>query len=164
MKIQKRRRREHKTDYLKRIKLLKSGSPRIVFRKTNRYVIAQYVETKEAQDRVVFGMNSKKLIDYGWPKELKNSLKSIPATYLLGVVVGKKIIKEKLKAPILDLGMQRAIHKTRIYAFLKGIVDSGIEIKHKKSIFPDEEKIKGKNLKKDFSKTFDKIKSKVESL
>lgn len=164
MKIQKRRRREHKTDYLKRIKLLKSRSPRIVFRKTNRYVIAQYVETREAQDRVVFGMNSKKLIDYGWPKELKNSLKSLPAAYLLGIVAGKKIIKEKLKTPILDLGMLRTVHKTKIYAFLKGIVDSGIEIKHKKSIFPDEEKIKGKNLKKDFSKTFDKIKSKVESL
>ena len=164
MKTQKRRRREHKTDYLKRIKLLKSRSPRIVFRKTNRYVIAQYVETREAQDRVVFGMNSKKLIDYGWPKELKNSLKSLPAAYLLGVVAGKKIIKEKLKTPILDLGMIRTVHKTKIYAFLKGIVDSGIEIKHKKSIFPEEEKIKGKNLKKDFSKTFDKIKSKIESL
>ena len=164
MKIQKRRRREHKTDYLKRMKLLKSMSPRIVFRKTNRYVIAQYVETREAQDKVVFGINSKKLIDYGWPKELKNSLKTLPAAYLLGVAVGKKIIKEKLKTPILDLGMLRTVHKTKIYAFLKGVLDSGIEIKHKKSIFPDEEKIKGKNLKKDFSKAFDKIKSKVESL
>ena len=164
MKIQKRRRREHKTDYLKRMKLLKSMSPRIVFRKTNRYVIAQYVETREAQDKVVFGINSKKLIDYGWPKELKNSLKSLHAAYLLGVAVGKKIIKEKLKTPILDLGMLRTDHKTKIYAFLKGVLDSEIKIKHKKSIFPDEEKIKGKNLKKDFSKAFDKIKSRVESL
>jgi large subunit ribosomal protein L18 len=39
-KINRRRRREGKTDYSKRINLLKSGAPRIVFRKTNRYLIA----------------------------------------------------------------------------------------------------------------------------
>ena len=39
MKIPKRRRKQGKTDYAKRIKLLKSKSPRIVFRKTNKYIL-----------------------------------------------------------------------------------------------------------------------------
>jgi len=43
MKTLKRRRQEFKTDYLNRIKLLKCGKPRLVFRKTNRYVIIQII-------------------------------------------------------------------------------------------------------------------------
>ncbi|MBU4070269.1 MAG: 50S ribosomal protein L18 [Nanoarchaeota archaeon] len=162
MKTFKRRRRENKTDYGNRLKLLKSETPRIVFRKTNKYVILQYVVSEEARDKVIIGVTSKNLLKYGWPKEFEGSLKSIPAAYLTGLLIGKKILKEKLKTPIVDFGMIRPIHKTKIYGFLKGLIDSGIEIKHKAEIFPEEEKIKGKNLKKDFTETFTKIKSKIE--
>ena len=162
MRVDKKRRKQSKTDYSKRIKLLKSGSPRVVFRKTNKYVISQYVTSKEAQDKIEFGVNSKDLIKYGWPKEFKGSLKSIPASYLVGFLIGKKIIKQKLENPIVDLGMLRILYKTKVYGFLKGLKDSGIEIKCEDKMFPEEDRIKGKNLKKDFSKTFEEIKSKIE--
>lgn len=162
MKTIKRRRKEHKTDYLKRIKLLKSNSPRIVLRKTNRYLISQYVESKNAQDKTIFGTNSKILIKYGWPKNLKGSLKTLPAAYLTGLLMGIKISEKKLKKPIMDLGMIRSLHKNRMFAFLKGMKDSGIEIKCDKDSLPDEGRIRGKHLKQDFSKTFEEIKSKIE--
>jgi large subunit ribosomal protein L18 len=162
MKTIKRRRIENKTDYAKRIKLLTGGYPRIVFRKTNRYIIAQYVISIEAQDSIVFSLSSKRLLQYGWPKELTGSLKSIPASYLTGLLFGKKIIKEKLKKPILDFGMHRTIHKTKPFAFLKGLIDSGIKIKCPEKSFPEEERIRGKNLVEDFSKFFEIIKSKIE--
>ena len=57
MKTLKRRRRESKTDYGKRIKLLKGNTPRIVFRKTNKHIIAQYISSKEAQDKIEIGIN-----------------------------------------------------------------------------------------------------------
>lgn len=160
MKIAKRRRRENKTDYAKRLKLLKSESPRIVFRKTNRYLIAQYVTSKEAQDKVEIGINSKDLMKYGWLEELKGSLKSIPAAYLIGLLMGKKIIKNKKDIPILDLGGLRSLHKTKIYAFLKGLIDSGIKIKYKEHTFPSEDRIKGKHMKNKIP--LDEIKSKIE--
>ena len=75
MKTIRRRRKENKTDYGKRIKLLKSGKPRIVFRKSNRYVVAQYVISKEAQDKTELGVSSKELLKHGWPKENSGSLK-----------------------------------------------------------------------------------------
>jgi len=162
MKTLKRRRRENKTDYLKRIKLLKSGSPRIVFRKTNKYVIAQYVVSKESKDKIILGINSKKLLKYGWPKELEGSLKSIAAAYLIGFLFGKKIIKEKLEKPIVDFGMLRTIHKTSQYGFLKGLIDSGIKINCPEEAFPEEKRIQGKNMVEDFSKFFNEIKSKIE--
>lgn len=160
MKTLKRRRKEFRTNYLKRIKLLKSGLPRIVFRKTNRYLIAQYVVSKEAQDNIKLGINSKQLLNYGWPKELKGSLKSIPAAYFLGLLIGKKIVKEKLETPILDFGLQRVLHKTKIHGFIKGLVDSGLKIKHKEENFPNEEKIKGKYIK---DIPFEEIKSKIQN-
>jgi len=162
MKTIKRRRKESKTDYLKRIKILKSESPRIVFRKTNKYITAQYVLSKGAQDKVVFGVTSKKLLRYGWPKELEGSLKSISAAYLLGFLMGKKIIKERLGKPIVDFGMNRTIHKSKPYAFLKGLIDSGIKINCPEEAFPKEERIRGKNLIEDFSKFFDEIKIKIQ--
>jgi large subunit ribosomal protein L18 len=162
MTVLKRRRREGKTDYMKRFKLLKSDSPRILFRKTDRYIIAQYATSKEAQDKVEIGITSKKLKEFGWPDEFDGSLKSIPAAYLTGLLIGKEIIKKKLKNPIVDFGMTRVISKNRCYAFLKGIIDAGVKIKCDEEQFPEEERIIGKNLKEDFSKTFKEIKSKIE--
>jgi large subunit ribosomal protein L18 len=162
MKVSKRRRTESKTDYLKRLKLLKSEAPRVIFRKTNKYIIAEYVVSKEAQDKVEIGITSKKLKNYGWPDEFSGSLKSVPASYLTGLLIGKEIIKNKLKTPIVDFGMIRVISKNRTFAFIKGLVDAGVKIKCSEEDFPDEERISGKNLKEDFSKIFKEIKSKIE--
>jgi len=160
MRVAKRRRRECKTDYAKRIKLLKSGAPRVVFRKTNRYLLVQYVTSKEAQDKVEFGINSKHLMKYGWPKEARGSLKSIPAAYLTGFLMGKKIIDKKLKTPVIDFGMLRVLHKSKVYAFLKGLIDAGVKIDCKEEAFPKEERIKGQDLKNKIP--FNEIKSKIQ--
>ena len=162
MRTQKRRRKENRTDYLKRLKLLKGETPRLVFRKTNKYIISEYIVSKEAQDSVVMGMDSRKLIEYGWPKTAQGSLKSITASYLTGYLTGKTILKQKLEEPILDAGMNRVLHKNKIYAFIKGLIDSGIKINCKKEFFPEEERIKGDHLKNKIP--FTEIKSKIDKL
>ncbi|MBL7059170.1 50S ribosomal protein L18 [Candidatus Pacearchaeota archaeon] len=162
MKITKRRRRENKTDYAKRIRLLKSDSPRIVFRKTNKYIISQCVTSENAQDKIEFGAHSKELLNYGWPKELTGSLKSLSAAYLTGLLLGRKIEKNKIKSPIIDFGMIRSLNKTKMYAFVKGILDAGIKIECNEKVLPEEDRISGKHMKKDFSTTFSKIKSEIE--
>mgnify|MGYP001559796730 CR=1 FL=1 len=163
MKTLKRRRKENKTDYSRRINLLKGEKPRVVFRKTNKYIIAQYVSSIEAQDKVEAGITSKELLEYGWPKDFYGSLKSIPASYLTGLVFGRKIVEKKLKTPILDTGMLRNIHKGKIFGFLKGLKDAGVNVKCQEEYYPDENRIKGKNLKKDFSAMFEQIKSKIQA-
>jgi len=153
IKTLKQRRRERRTDYGKRLKLLKSEKPRIVFRKTNRYIIAQYVTSKNALDKIELGTNSKQLLKYGWPKEFSGSLKSIPASYLTGFLIGKKILKEKKETPILDIGMIRNLHKSKVFGFLKGLKESGVEIKCDEEFFPeinsDKIKVEGIKLKID---------------
>ena len=159
MRTIKLRRRKNKTDYAKRIKFLKSEKPRIVFRKTTRYFIAQYVLSEEAKDKVVFGINSKQLLKFGWPKESSNSLKTISAAYLLGLLMGKKVFEKKLEKPIIDFGMLRVLHKTKLYGFLKGLKDSGVEIECEENLFPEEKRIEGSFLKNKIN--FEEVKLKI---
>lgn len=158
-KVDKRRRREGKTDYSRRIRILNGGVPRIIFRKSNKYITAQYITSREAQDKIEIGFTSKDLLGYGWPKEFLGSLKSVPASYLTGLLIGKEVITKKMKQPIIDFGMIRNVHKSRAYAFLKGVVDAGIKINHPEGIFPDESRISGKHMKN--SIPFEAIKSKI---
>ena len=158
MKTLKRRRKENKTDYGKRLEMLKGGIPRAVFRKTNRYLIAEYVESEEAQDKVIITLNSKLLTKYGWPKESK-SIKSLPASYLLGMVMAHKITSRKLKSPIIDFGMHINTQKNKLFAFIKGLIDGGVKIKCDAKNFPSNERIAGEHLTNKIA--FEKIKSSI---
>ncbi len=161
MKTLKRRRKENKTDYGIRIKLLKAEVPRIIFRKSNKYIIAQYAISKEARDNIIIGVTSRILMKYGWPEDMIGSLKSLPASYLTGFFLGKKIIEKKLETPIIDIGMIRSVNKNKVFSFIKGLIDAGIKIKCSEESFPKEERIKGKNLKRDFSVFFSRVKGKI---
>ena len=135
-----RRRHEAKTDYKARRSLIQSGLPRLVIRKTNRYIIAQIVTTNIAQDTVVTGTTSKELLVHGWPEAAQGSLKSLQAAYLTGVLLAKKI-KKKISTAILDMGMHRNIQKSRLYALVSGAVEAGLQIPHDASVLPTQEKL-----------------------
>tara|TARA_Y100000310_G_scaffold45623_1_gene42500 strand:- start:3964 stop:4431 length:468 start_codon:yes stop_codon:yes gene_type:complete len=141
MKTIRRRRREQKTDYKARLALLKSENPRIVVRRTNRYVIAQIIGSEIAQDKVLVGITSKVLISKGLSEKDSGSLKSLPACYLTGYLLGLEAQKKGIKSANLDLGLQRNIHKSRLYAVLKGALDSGLDIPHKEDALPSNEQV-----------------------
>ena len=61
----------------------------------------------------------------------------------------------------MDFGMLRTIGKSKLFAFLKGVVDAGVKIQCPEENFPEEDRISGKHLKSDFSKTFKEIKSMI---
>ena len=148
--IPKKRRAENKTNYTKRRKLLEGGKPRIVVRKTNRYITIEYIESRQAQDSVRAYSNSKELLEQGWPKEKSGSLKSLGAAYLTGLMFGNKI---KSFAPaILDTGIIRSTKGSKIYAAVKGIIDSSYKIKCGEEVIPSPERINSANLKEFFDK------------
>ena len=154
-KVIRRRRLENKTDYKARLALLKSDKPRLVVRKSNRYISAQIVKSEVAQDITLASFNSKILISKEWPKELSGSLKSIPAGYLTGFLLGSSLKEElKDKEIILDIGMNRAIPKSRIFAVLKGAIDSGLNIPHDEESLPSLTSLKSN---KKLSSMFEKL-------
>lgn len=156
-KTQKRRRKEAKTDYKSRFALLKAEKPRLVVRKTNKFIVAQIVDSDTAQDKTLARMTTKDLLEKGWPKEKAGSLKSLPAAYLLGFMIGKKF-KDKTKEVILDIGMQRNISGSRIFAVLKGAVEAGLNIPHNPESFPSDERMKSN---KELTKLMESTKEKL---
>ncbi|NOY11893.1 MAG: 50S ribosomal protein L18 [Archaeoglobi archaeon] len=137
-----RRRREGKTNYRKRLKLLLSRKPRLVVRVTNRRVIAQVVEYHPDGDRTLVYADSKELEKFGWKGDLNNT----PAAYLTGLLVGKKAREAGIEEAILDIGLRTPSRGARVFAVLKGAVEAGLEVPHSEEILPDESRLRGEHI------------------
>ena len=153
----KKRRLEGRTDYKARIHLLKSGKPRVIFRKTNKYLQAQIVVCEIAQDKVIVSVSTKDLIQYGWPEKLRGSLKSLPAAYLMGHLLVKKV--KGIREGILDIGILSHVPKSRIYAFVKGLRDAGFDLPCKEEVLPGDDLI---NKKQETAKLINQLKEKLK--
>jgi large subunit ribosomal protein L18 len=142
--VRHRRRREGRTNYKKRLELLKGRQDRLVIRKTNKHIIIQLVRYAPDGDQVLLTANSKELEKKGW----KHSLKNIPAAYLTGLMVGKKAREKKATTAILDMGLYSPLKGSRVYAALKGAIDSGLKVPAGKEIFPGDGRLKGEHVAK----------------
>lgn len=147
-----RRRRLGRTNYHKRLALLKSGKPRLVVRVSNKYVVSQLVESASGKDRVLFTVSSKELSKHGW----NHSFKNIPAAYLTGIIAGKKC---SAKEVILDAGVSKP--SSRVFALIKGFVDAGANIAHSQSSFPSAERLAGKHVNDKVLKDAEVVKEKL---
>ena len=152
-----RRKREGKTDFRARKNLLMSGKPRLVVRRTNKYMIAQIIKSDAAQDAVIIGVNSKKLVEMGW----KGSFKNIPSAYLTGILLGKKSIDAGINEAVLDIGLHRSTKGSKIYAVLKGCIDAGLSVAHSGDILPSEDRISGKHINEKLASEVEKLKKKI---
>ncbi|HDD46392.1 MAG TPA: 50S ribosomal protein L18 [Candidatus Aenigmarchaeota archaeon] len=137
-----RRRREGRTDYRKRLRLLKSHLPRFVVRKSLNNIICQIIEFMPKGDKVIVSADSKELKKFGWLGNCGN----IPAAYLTGLLCGLRAKKKGIERSVLDIGMYRSVKGSRIYGALKGALDAGISIPHSPDILPKEERIKGMHI------------------
>lgn len=138
-----RRRFEGKTNYHKRIKLLKSRKLRVVIRVSNNHTRVQIIQSKRGGDKVMMSAFSKELASkYGWTANTGN----IPASYLTGYLVGSRAKKNNIQEAIFDLGI--FYHKNRVLAACKGIIDAGLQVPYHEEFFPEslEERIKGMHI------------------
>jgi len=138
-----RRRAEGKTNYHKRMKLLKSKKLRAVIRASNNHITVQVIQSKIGGDKIIVSAHSKELVSkFGWNANTGN----IPAAYLTGFLAGTRAKKQNVKEAILDLGI--FYHRNRVLAAFKGMVQSGLEIPHNEDFFPDnlEETITGSHI------------------
>ncbi|MHA1594656.1 MAG: 50S ribosomal protein L18 [Candidatus Baldrarchaeia archaeon] len=141
-KVPFRRRREGKTNYYLRRKLVISGLPRLVVRKSLKHTIAQIVIAKPEGDYTLVSAHTQELVrDYGW----KGYTGNVPAAYLVGLLVGLKALKKGIKKAILDIGLHRPSKGCRVFAALKGAVDAGLEVPHGEGIFY-EKSIRGEHI------------------
>ena len=155
------RRRQSITDYRKRLKMLLSHKTRAVVRKTNKYIVIQFVDFSSKGDVIKSQTNSRELVKKGW----KYSCNNLPAAYLAGILAGKKAKTKGIKEAILDIGLKSATRGNVIFSALKGISDSGIKINYDKEIMPDEKRIRGEHIKTyrkiDITQDFEKLKGEL---
>lgn len=152
------RRRDGVTNYHKRLKLLKSGLPRLVVRPSNKGIIAQIVEYNEAGDKILATVNERSLKKLG----IEVDGNSVPVAYLVGYAAGLNAKKKKIGESILDTGRYNIIKGGRISAVLKGYVDAGAKIPYEKGIFPDKKRLAGEHLKKPLAQKLDDYKKQLE--
>lgn len=160
MRIPLKRRLKYKTDYRRRLKLLKSEKPRLVIRKTNKYIMAQIVKSDESKDFTIISANSKELNKLGWNYGFKN----LPASYLTGYLAAKKALRKNIKEAIVDIGLQSSTKGSRIYAVVKGAIDGGLSLSCSEEMF-NESRFKGQHLQtkfKDIDKKIEEIKEKIK--
>lgn len=132
-----RRRREGRTDYAHRLKLLRSGMPRAVVRRSNRYYIVQFISFGEKGDAVIASANSRELRKKGWNGEASNSA----AAYLTGLLAAHRAKEKGVEAAVLDAGLISPRKGSGVYAALRGMLDAGLEVPHDDGILPTEERI-----------------------
>jgi large subunit ribosomal protein L18 len=142
--VQFRRKREGKTSYKKRLKLLIAGKPRLVIRPFLKNMAAQIIEYDPQGDKTIASVHSRELEKMGWKFNKGNT----PAAYLPGVLLGKKAKGKGVKEAVLDIGLASPVKGSRIFACLKGVVDAGIKVPFSESILPKEDRIKGNHVTK----------------
>jgi len=154
-----RRRREGRTDYRARAKLLRSGAPRAVVRKTLNQTLVQIVQADPAGDRVLASAVSHDLKEQGWAAGTGN----LPAAYLTGYLAGKRAAAKGVKEAVLDIGLQKPSKGGRVFAALQGLLDAGVQVPHGKEVLPSKDRVRGTHISEAVAKAFDDVKKKLEA-
>ena len=140
--VQFRRKREGSTDYRKRLKIVVSNKPRMVARKSLAGIQAAIIEYRKEGDMTKAAAHSSQLKKIGW----KYGTGNLPAAYLVGFLLGKKAKDAKIKEAILDIGLNKSVKGSRIYALLAGALDAGLSIPHNDEVLPSKDRISGKHI------------------
>jgi len=160
------RRREGKTDYFARKRLVtqdknKYNTPkyRLIVRFTNKNIVCQIAHAKLEGDVVVCAAYSHELPRYG----VKVGLTNYAAAYCTGLLLARRLLSQLKLSDIyegqvevdgdeynvesldgkpaafrcfLDVGLNRTTTGARVFGALKGAVDGGLEINHSMTRFP----------------------------
>ncbi|GIY73168.1 60S ribosomal protein L5 [Caerostris darwini] len=161
-----RRRREGRTDYYARVRLVvqdknKYNTPkyRMIVRKTNTDIITQIAYARVEGDVIVASAYSHELKRYG----VKAGLTNYSAAYCTGLLLARRLLKklgmdsvyEGVAVPdgddftvedvdgqpgafrcYLDVGLARTTTGARVFGAMKGAVDGGLDIPHSNKRFP----------------------------
>ena len=141
-KVPFRRRRESKTDYHARRRMVGSGRLRLVVRKTSTRIIVQIMEALPEGDRCIAVADSRQLSQFGWRAGVKN----LPAAYLTGFLAGHRAVKSGKNAAIVDIGLIQPIPGSRIFSAVKGAIDAGLSVPCSDKMFPKEKRLRGEHI------------------
>ncbi|MDD5339881.1 MAG: 50S ribosomal protein L18 [Candidatus ainarchaeum sp.] len=128
-----RRRREGKTNFAKRLALVKSGKPRMVVRRSNAGIVVQFIEFDPKGDRTLLTVNGRHLAKQcQW-----DSKRNVWTAYLAGLMAGRLAHKKGVTDFVLDIGMYTPSKGSILFAALKGAADAGLKASFDKEKVPE---------------------------
>ena len=139
-----RRRRSGATNYNARRKAISSRGTLLAVRISGKNVSAQFLKPTVTGDLVLSSAHSHTLKKLGW----NGSLKSTPACYLLGLWAGKKAKEKGIESAFLYNGVAPFVKGSRIPAFVKGVIDGGVNIPFAEEAMPSKERLSGETIAK----------------
>ena len=140
--VELRRRREGLTDYRQRLRLLKSGQPRLVVRVSNKHIRAHVERVGATGDETVAHATSGDLTELGWEAPTSN----LPAAYLTGLLAGKRAIEAGVETAVLDIGLHSPTPGSKVFAVQEGAIDAGLDIPHNDAVLPEWERNRGEHI------------------
>jgi large subunit ribosomal protein L18 len=153
-----RRRRENKTNFQKRLALIKADAPRLVVRATNKSIIAQIIKFDAKGDITLVSANSAELESKGWLAQANT-----PTAYLTGILVAKKALSSGIKQFHLDIGMANASKGRILFATAIGAKSCGIQINVDDELV-DQSRLRGVHISEYAKNIESKDKSKYDKL
>ena len=154
-----RRRREGRTDYRQRQRLLRARVPRAVVRTSLKSVTVQIIAYTEKGDEIITAANSRELVKIGWTANAGN----IPAAYLTGYLAGKRAKKLDVERAVLDIGLREPAKGASCFAALRGLLDAGIDVPHGDDVLPSDDRIAGKHINESIEKMVEEVKGHMEA-
>lgn len=151
-----RRRREGKTDYRIRLRLLRAGRPRAVVRVTNRRILVAVTAYDASGDRVLASAESPELAAVGFPEA---NFRTTPAAYLTGYLAGLRAKAAGATTAVLDVGLRHPTPGGRLMGALKGLLDAGLEVPHGEKGLPSSDRLNGQHLPHPLPKPVEAYKS-----
>jgi large subunit ribosomal protein L18 len=158
-KVAFRRRRENRTDYYQRRRLLTAKEARAVVRRSGKNVTIQFAEFGMEGDSIVASASTRELKAFGW----EHSCSSIPAAYLAGFLAGKKAVKAGIEYAVLDIGMQKVHHGGVLFATVAGMTEAGLEVPYGEGVLPEEDRLLGKHIDEGIEADVKSVKEKMEA-
>ncbi|MBI2647688.1 50S ribosomal protein L18 [Candidatus Woesearchaeota archaeon] len=152
-----RRKREGRTHYKKRLKILKSNKHRLVIRKSLKNIQASIIEYNPTGDKVILTVTSTQLRKIGWKAHGGN----LQSAYLTGYFLGKKAIEKGIKDAVIDFGFSKSTKGSAIYSALAGAIDAGLKVPFNQDILPTKDRLSGQHIAK-YAELLKKDRSKFE--
>lgn len=142
-KVPRRRRREGKTNYYKRYKMILSGHPRFVIRKSNKYLWVQVIVAKPNGDQTIAAAHSRELVTkFSWKAGTCNT----PAAYLTGLLASLRALRKGITYAVPDIGLHRATRGAIVFAAIKAANDAGLKVPLGEGVAPSQDRIIGKHI------------------
>ncbi len=137
-----RRRREAKTDYKLRKRLVLSGTPLLVVRRSSSYIYVDFVQPKASGDITLASANSKESANrFGF-----TGGKNLPTAYLTGLLAGLRAREKGIEKAVISLKPSWSVKASIPFAAAQGCMDAGVDVPMGEEAVVKTERIRGEHI------------------